>query len=94
MSSASPAQNTPVSVVAKLVRDGQPAANVDVYARVQYRTTEERWPAVGTVKTDPSGTATITFDVGGATAGYSVEVTVNALVDGEQLSWSTSFTPH
>jgi DnaJ domain len=94
MSSSSPAQNTPVSVLVKLVRDGQPAAGVDLYAQVRYRTTQERWPATGTVKTDANGAATITFNVGDATAGYAVDVVVYANVDGEQLSWSTSFTPH
>jgi DnaJ domain len=94
MSSSSPAQNTPVSVLIALKRDGQPASGLDLYAEVHYRTVQQRYPPSGTVKTGPDGKATITFDVGPATADYAVEVVVFTEVDGEQLSWTTSFTPH
>jgi len=93
VSSATPAQNTPESIVVRLRRDGQPAAGLDVWATLDYRTTAERWPATGSVKTDASGAATITFNVGQATPGYPVQVHVFAQVDDQQLSWSTSFTP-
>jgi hypothetical protein len=93
VSSAAPAQNTPESILIRLRRDGQPAANLDVWATVEYRTTAERWPGTGSVKTDASGAATITFNVGQATPGFPVQVHVVAQVDDEQLSWSTSFTP-
>jgi hypothetical protein len=88
-----PAQNTPQSVVVRLRRDGQPAANFEVWAVVQYRTAEERWPASGSQKTDASGTANITFNVGPATPNYPVAVRVFTQVDDQQLSWSTTFTP-
>ncbi|MBV9357883.1 MAG: J domain-containing protein [Chloroflexi bacterium] len=94
MSSATPAQNTPVSVNVKLVRDGQPGAGLDVFADIQYRTTKERAPTTGTVKTDASGNATLTFNVGPATPGYAVDVVVYTQVGSDQLSWTTSFTPH
>lgn len=94
VSNPSPAQNSTESVVVHLQRDGKPAANFDVWSTVSYRTTEERWPATGTVKTDSSGTATITFNIGGARRNYPVSVHVYAQVDDQQLSWSTSFTPH
>ena len=45
VSTANPAQNTVENVVIKLRRDGQPAANSDVWAIVKYSTTDERWPA-------------------------------------------------
>ena len=60
---------------------------------IQYRTTEERWPPVGAVKTDASGTATITFNVGAPTPNYPVQVRVFVQADDQQLTWSTSFTP-
>jgi hypothetical protein len=88
-----PAPNTPESVAVRLRRDGQPAANQDVWATVDYRTTSERWPPAGSVKTDANGAATITFNVGQATPGFPVQVHVFTQVDGQQLSWSTSFTP-
>jgi hypothetical protein len=94
VSDATPAQNARENVVIRLRRDNQPAANFDVWAIVKYRTTEERWPATGSVKTDASGAATISFNVGGATPNYPVQVQVFAQVDDQQLSWSTTFTPH
>jgi hypothetical protein len=93
MSAANPPQNTPESIVIRLRRDNQPAANLDVWATLDYRTTSERWPATGSIKTDANGAATITFDVGQATPGYAVQVHVFAQVDDLQLSWATSFTP-
>jgi hypothetical protein len=93
VSAASPAPNSPESIVIRLRRDGQPASGLDVWATLDYRTTAERWPATGSVKTDPNGGATITFNVGQATPGYPVQVHVFAQVDDQQLSWSTSFTP-
>ncbi len=94
VSNAAPAQNTQESVVIRLRRDNQPAANFDVWAIVKYRTTEERWPATGSVKTDASGAATISFNLGAPTPDYPVQVQVFAQVDDQQLSWSTTFTPH
>jgi hypothetical protein len=89
-----PPQNTPETVLVRLRRDGQPASNFDVWAVVQYRTVEERWPATGSIKTDGSGTASISFNVGAATPNYPVQVRVYAQVDDtQQLTWSTSFTP-
>lgn len=94
VSTPEPAQNTPETVLVRLRRDGQPAVNFDVWAVVEYRTTEERWPAGGSIKTDGAGTASITFNVGSATPNYPVKVRVFAQVDDtQQLTWSTSFTP-
>ncbi len=92
-SNARPAQNSLVSVVARLRRNGQPAAGVDVWLTARYRTITERWPPAGTVKTDQTGTATITFNVGDATPGFLVQVEVFGVVDGQRLSWPASFTP-
>ncbi|MBV9582724.1 MAG: DnaJ domain-containing protein [Chloroflexi bacterium] len=93
VSNPTPAPNTPESVQIHLRRDGQPLANYDVWSSVEYRTTQERWPATGTVKTDPSGAATITFNIGSATPDYPVTVHVYTQADDQQLSWSTTFTP-
>jgi hypothetical protein len=93
VSNPTPALNSAESILVKLRRNGQPAANLDVWATVQYRTTQERWPATGTIKTDASGAATITFNIGSATPNYDVQVRVFAQVDDQQLSWPTSFTP-
>ncbi len=94
VSNPNPAQNTSESVQMRLRRDGQPVSGADVWASVQYRTAQERWPATGAVQTDNNGAATITFNIGPATPNYPVTVHVFAQVGGQQLSWSTSFTPH
>jgi hypothetical protein len=93
VSTANPARNTRQTIEVRLRRDGQPAAGMDVFATLQFRTTEERWPTTGTVKTDASGLATIPFEVGEATPGFAVQVHVFTLADDQQMSWSTSFTP-
>jgi hypothetical protein len=94
VSNPTPAQNTPESVQLRLKQDGQAVPNADVWATVQYRTTEERWPTTGTVKTDANGLATITFNIGAATPNYPVTVHVFTRADDQQLSWTTTFTPH
>jgi hypothetical protein len=93
VSDPTPARNAPESVTLRLRRDGKPAPNFPIWATVQYRTTQERWPATGSVTTDTNGAATITFNIGGATPNYPVAVHVFAQVEDQQLSWSTSFTP-
>jgi DnaJ domain len=94
VSNPTPARGTTESVFIRLRRDGQPAANVDVWTTVKYRTTEERWPASGAVSTDASGNATIAFNIGSATSDFPVTVRVFAQVNDQQLTWSTTFTPH
>jgi hypothetical protein len=94
VSNPAPAQGTTESVTVRLRRDGQPAANVEVWSTVKYRTTEERWPASGVVKTDAAGNATIAFNIGSATPDFPVTVNVFAQVNDQQLTWSTAFTPH
>jgi hypothetical protein len=94
VSNPTPARGTTESVFIRLRRDGQPAANVDVWSTVKYRTTEERWPASGAVSTDASGNATIAFNIGSATSDFPVTVRVFAQVNDQQLTWSTTFTPH
>ncbi|MBV9174082.1 MAG: DnaJ domain-containing protein [Chloroflexi bacterium] len=94
VSNPTPGLNTVENVVVKLRQDGHPAANMPVYSLVHYRTTDERWPATGTVSTDGNGAATISFNIGGATPNYPVQVQVFAQADDQQMSWSTSFTPH
>jgi len=93
VSAANPPQNSVQNVLVKLRRDGQPAADADVWAIVKYSTTDERWPATGTVKTDTAGAATITFNIGRAIPEHAVPVEVFAQVDDQQYSWSTTFTP-
>jgi len=94
VSNPTPAQNSTETVQIHLRRDGAPMPSSDVWATVQYRTTQERWPPTGTVKTDANGAASITFNIGAATPNYPVTVHVFTQADDQELSWSTTFTPH
>jgi hypothetical protein len=93
VSNPNPPQNSLENVVIKIRSDGQPAANSDVWAIVKYSTTDERWPATGSQKTDAAGAATITFNIGRAIPEHPVAVEVFAQVGDQQYSWSTTFTP-
>jgi hypothetical protein len=94
VSNPNPAQNSVENVLIKLRLDGQPAADADVWAIVKYSTINERWPATGSQKTDASGVATLTFNIGRAIPEHPVPVEVFAQVGDQQYSWSTTFTPH
>ncbi|MBI2755461.1 MAG: hypothetical protein HYX52_02010 [Chloroflexi bacterium] len=93
VSNSQPQRGSDIAVLAKLVRNGQPLANTDVYAEAQFRTATTRIPASGTVRTDSSGTASLPIAVGDATAGYEVRVTLHAQVDGRDVEWPVGFTP-
>jgi hypothetical protein len=94
ISDPQPARRGNVSVTLKLVREGQPVPNANVYLTAHYRTVDERQPpSTSTVPTDASGQATITFNIGDATPSYPVNVDVVALVAGQQAVFRTSFTP-
>lgn len=89
-----PARRTEIGVIMRLTRDNQPLRNVPVYAIAHYRTVDERFPENnGTVATNDLGEATITFNIGDATAGFPVNVDVIAAVDGEEVKAQTSFVP-
>jgi len=93
VSDAAPAQNASETITLKLRAEGQPAANVDVWAVVHYSTTDERWPANGAVKTDATGAASITFNVGRPIPQHPVTIDVFAQAGNQQASWPTTFTP-
>ena len=89
-----PVRRTDLTVTLKLLREGQPVPDANVYLTVRYRTLDERQPpGTATVRTDATGTAAIKFNVGDATANYQVNVDVTALVEGQQVAFQTSFTP-
>jgi curved DNA-binding protein CbpA len=94
MSNQAPARRTEASVIARVTRDGRPSPGIPVYIILHYKTVEERFPAgEDTVATNDNGEATITFNVGDATAGYLVTVDVIAMVENEPLRLQTSFVP-
>jgi hypothetical protein len=94
LSSERPARQADLTVTLKLMREGQPVPDANVYLVAHYSTVDERQPAgTATVKTDASGTAAITFNVGDAIANRDVNLVVTALVDGQQVVFKTTFTP-
>jgi hypothetical protein len=94
LSDAQPARQSELTVTLKLVREGQPVPNANVYLTAHYRTVDERQPpGPATVKTDANGVAAIAFNIGDATPGYRVNLDVTALVEGQQVVFQTSFTP-
>jgi hypothetical protein len=94
VSNPSPPRRSEISVTARLTRDNQPVKDVPTYLVAHYKTVEERFPAGdGTVPTNENGEATITFNVGDATAGFPVNVDVISTVDGEPVQAQTTFLP-
>lgn len=89
-----PVQGSVVTVTVRVQRNGQPVAGIPVYLVAHFRTVNERWPAGGgTVRTDAQGTARIPFNIGPATPGYTVRVEVVGVMNGQEITWSGSFTP-
>jgi hypothetical protein len=94
LSSPNPARRSVLDVQVKLMREGQPVPDANVYLVAHYLTVEERHPAGNaTVKTDPNGVASISFNIGDATANYPVKLDVTALVEGQQVVLQSTFTP-
>jgi hypothetical protein len=83
-----------VTVTLRLVQEGQPVPGAQVFLVVRYRTVAERQPpGTGAARTDAAGTASITFNIDSATRDYPVAVEVTAVVDSQEVTFATSFTP-
>lgn len=94
VSDPSPAPNTNETLQIRVADDGQPLASQNVWAIVTYHTTQERWPAAGTVPTDSSGVASIAFNTGYATPELPVQIAVYSDTTGTTTPIATtSFTP-
>jgi hypothetical protein len=64
-----------------------------MYCVAHYKTTNTRWPENGFEVTGGDGTASVTFNTGGATSGYTVAVDVYLIYGGQTYHAVTSFTP-
>jgi DnaJ-like protein len=94
ISDPNPPRRTGITVTLRLVRDGQPVEGALAYLIARYRTTEERWPqGTATIRTDSSGMARVSFNIGDATAGFPVPVEMVTLIEGQQFSWRSQFIP-
>lgn len=94
VSNPSPPRRSEISVSVRFTRDEKPLTGVPVYLVAHYRTLEERFPENnGTVQTNVNGEATITFNIGDATAGFPVNVDVIGTVDDQPVQTQTTFLP-
>jgi hypothetical protein len=96
VSNPSPPRRSEINVVMKLTRGdaNQPVVGAPVYLVAHYKTVDERFPVDnGTVATNEIGEAMIVFNIGDATAGFTVNVDVIATVDGEEHKAQTTFLP-
>ncbi|MGE3267399.1 MAG: DnaJ domain-containing protein [Chloroflexota bacterium] len=94
VSNPSPPRRSDLSITMRLTRDNRPVAGAPVYLIAHYRTVDERFPVNdGTTPTNDQGEATITFNIGDATAGHAVNVDVIAQVEGETVQAQTTFLP-
>ena len=94
VSNPSPPRRSEISVSVRFTRDDKPISGVPVYLVAHYKTIEERFPEnEGNVQTNVNGEATITFNIGDATAGFPVNVDVIGTVDGQPVQAQTTFLP-
>jgi hypothetical protein len=94
VSNPSPPRRSEISVSVRFTRDEKPLSGVPVHLVAHYRTTQERFPENdGTVQTNVNGEATITFNIGDATAGFPVNVDVIGTVDDQPVQTQTTFLP-
>jgi hypothetical protein len=84
-----PAQHSDVTITARLMNDGQPVADAPMTATWHYKTTAPTC----TGQTGSDGVASCGRNIGGATRGYPVKITVVFNWNGEQYTAQTSFTP-
>ena len=89
VSNATPAQNSPVTVSAQLVVNGQPIANAPMTTTWHYKTSTPT--CTGT--TGSNGIASCSRYIGGATKGYTVQVTVTLTWNGQTYTGQTGFKP-
>ena len=89
VSNDSPAQLTKVTVSARIANNGQPVVGAPMTASWFYKTTTSTCSG----KTDSSGVASCTRNIGHATLGLPVRINVAITWNGQTYTASTSFTP-
>jgi hypothetical protein len=89
VSDSQPEKRSKVTVSARLTSGGQPVADVPMQVTWHYKTTSPS--CTGT--TDAAGNASCTRNIGGATTGYPVRLTVAFTWNGQTYTGETSFTP-
>ena len=91
VSNTAPTKNSNVRVTGKLLKNGKPFAGAVMNTTWNYKSKDT--PCDG-AKTKADGTAGCSNNIGSATAGYEVVISVSFLVDNKVVATaSTSFTP-
>jgi hypothetical protein len=85
-----PGRRSDNTLCVRLVVNGQPVAGAGVEAEVNYKSTKA---TLDTATTGADGVAQLTFNIGGASSGYTVRVDVTVTVNGQTYTTNTSFTP-
>lgn len=90
MTITSPARRSATTLCTRLIINGQPVAGAPVSGVAHYKGGPTN---LGPATTGSDGVALITFSIGGATSGYSVQVNATVTTEGRSYHASTSFTP-
>lgn len=89
ISNQTPKQNSTISAIITVTRDGKPIQGATVDILCFYKSTKT--PYSGVTGTD--GVSTISFSIGRASIGYEVRVEVTVKHEGQTVKTVTSFTP-
>ena len=90
MTVANPARRSDTTLCVRLIVNGQAVAGASVSGTAHYKTTETD---LGPATTGADGVAQITFNIGGASSGFTVRVGATATSGGQTYTAQTSFTP-
>lgn len=90
MTVSTPSRRSDTTLCVRLTVGGQPVAGAEVNAIAHYKSTNAQ---LGPAVTGGDGVASITFSVGGATPGFTVNVDAVIASGGKTYRTSTSFTP-
>jgi hypothetical protein len=90
MTVTDPARRSNTTLCVRLIVGGQPINGAHVTATAHYKSTDS---PLGPATTGGDGVAAITFSVGGASPGFTVDVNVTITNGGQTYQATTSFTP-
>lgn len=90
MTVVSPSRRSNTTLCVRLIHNGQVVVGAPASGTAHYKTTNT---SLGPEATGSDGVASITFNIGGATSGYTVDVDAQAVSGGVTYRAFTSFTP-
>ena len=90
MTVPTPGRRSDNTLCVRLIVNGQPVNGATVRATANYKSTDA---PLGPASTGADGVAQVTFNIGGASSGYTVRVDVTITASGQTYRTNTSFTP-